>query len=171
MEGKFKQQPKIAIDGTEHALHTTDNNILHRKFISTPPKFQRSPKKDVSPKKHALRGPGGKYVSASEKAKNVEEEGTILASKPKVRKVESDEDGSDFECYNKSDGTPVHVDIDKEITEGGPALALPPNKSEEEMNDNGETMVGTVIFVYAGPNEHVNHRTDWVAYHIFEGNI
>ena len=67
-------------------------------------------------------------------------------SKPKVRKVESDEDDSDFECYNKSDGKPVHVDIDKVVTEGGPALALLPNKSEEdERNMNVETIGGNGI--------------------------
>ena len=38
-------------------------------------------------------------------------------------KIESDKNDSDFECYNKSDGKPLHVDIDKEGTEGGPALA------------------------------------------------
>ena len=28
-----------------------------------------------------------------------------------------DEEDSDFECYDKSDGKPVHADIDKEVTE------------------------------------------------------
>ena len=81
-------------------------------------------------------------MSASEKAKKTEEEGTISASKPKVRKVKSDEYDSDFECYSKSDGKSVHVDIDKEVTKGGPALALLSNKSEEEINNTGETMGG-----------------------------
>ena len=69
-------------------------------------------------------------MSASEKVKKVEEEKTISASKPKVRKVEGNEDQCDFECYNRSDSKPVHVDIDKEATERL-ALALLPNKSEE----------------------------------------
>ena len=57
--------------------------------------------------------------------------------------VECDEDKSDFECYNRSDGKPVHVDIDKEVPEEWPALALLPNKSEEEeINNNGETIGG-----------------------------
>ena len=82
-------------------------------------------------------------MSASEKAKRAEEEGTISASKPKVRKKESEEDDNEFECYTKSEGKPVHVDIDKEVTEGREALALLPNKSEEEeiINDR-ETMGG-----------------------------
>ena len=58
--------------------------------------------------------------------------GTISASKPKDGKVESGEDDSDSECYNKSDRKPVPVDIDKEVSEEGLALALLPNKSGEE---------------------------------------
>ena len=43
----------------------------------------------------------------------------------------------------KSDGKPVHVDIDKEVTKGKPALAILSNKSEEEeRNTIGETMDG-----------------------------
>ena len=70
-------------------------------------------------------------------------EGKFSASKPKVWKVESDGEDSDFECYNKSDGTPVYVDIDKVVTEEGPALAILPNISEEiERKNNGDTMGG-----------------------------
>ena len=84
-------------------------------------------------------------MSAFKKAKKTEEGGTISAFKPKVRKVEFDENhDNDFEYYKKSDGKPVHVDIDKEVIEGRLALKLPPNKSEEEeMNHNGETMGGS----------------------------
>ena len=89
-----------------------------------------------------MRASSEKYESDSEKAQKLEEV-TISASKPNVWKVESDEDDSNFECYNKFGGKPVHVDIDKEVTEGEPALALLPNKSEkEEMNNNSETMGG-----------------------------
>ena len=43
----------------------------------------------------------------------------------------------------KSNGKPVHSDIDKQVTKGEPALALLPNKSEEEeINNNGETKGG-----------------------------
>ena len=134
MGEKYEEQQKIAIDGTEHTALTADNKVLHRKLISTPPNFQKSPKKDVSPKKDTLRGHNGKNMSASEKPRKAEEEGTISTSKPKVRKVESDEYDSYFESYIKSDDKPVHVDIDKEVTEVGPALALLPNKSEKRGN-------------------------------------
>ena len=90
-------------------------------------------------------------MSALEKAQKVEE-GTISASKLKVRMVESDEDDSDLECYNKSDGRLVHVDIDKEVTEREPALALVPNKSEEENNNNGETIGGNYNFIVRRSN-------------------
>ena len=97
--------------------------ILHRKLISTQRKLQRSPRIDVPLIKHTLKGPGGKDVSASEKARKVEDR-AISASKLNVWKVESNEEDSCFECYNKSHGKPLHVDIDKKVTEGGPALSL-----------------------------------------------
>ena len=59
------------------------------------------------------------------------------------REVESVEEDSDFECYNKDDGKPLHVDVDKEVIEGGPTLALLPNRSEgDKINNIGETMGG-----------------------------
>ena len=73
-------------------------------------------------------------MSASEKAKKTKEERTI--SKPKIRKVESDDDDSDFECYNKSDGKPVHVDIDKEVTNEGPPVVY---KAEYDAKGRGRT--------------------------------
>ena len=85
-------------------------------------------------------------MSVSEKTKKAEEEGTISASKRKVRTVESNEDNSDFACYKKFDVKLVHVGIDKEVTEGRPALALLPNKSEEDMINNVETMGGNGNF-------------------------
>ena len=61
-----------------------------------------------------------------------------MTNAPKVKSVEED---SDFEWYNKSDGKPVHVDIDKKITERIiPTVALLPNRSEEDKkNNNCET--------------------------------
>ena len=57
-----------------------------------------------------------------------------------VRKVESDGEDGHFECYDNSDGKPVHVDLDKELMEGDATLALLPNRSEgDEVNNNGET--------------------------------
>ena len=82
-------------------------------------------------KMHTLRGPVVKYVSASEKGQKMEE-GTIPASETKVHKIESDEDVSDFECYNESDGKPVLVDIDIEVTDGGPTLALLTNRKKKK---------------------------------------
>ena len=65
----------------------------------------------------------------------------VFESRPKVRKVDSDEGEGDSESYNRSDGKPVHVDIDKVITKGHkPTLALLRNRSEKnEINNNGET--------------------------------
>ena len=96
----------------------------------------------MPPNKDKLRGPGGKYVSARERAQLMEE-GLISESKSKVRKVEWDEEEKDFECYDMSDGKPVHVNIDKEIAFDKPTLALLPNRSEgDKINNNGETGEG-----------------------------
>ena len=65
MERKFKEQPKNSIDGTEYTVRRADNRSLHRKLIVKPINFQKSPKRDMSPNKHDLREPSGKYVSAS----------------------------------------------------------------------------------------------------------
>ena len=94
----------------------------------------------MSPNKHKLRRPDEKYVSASERTRLVEK-GIFSESKPKVRKVDSDEQDSDFGCYDRSKGNRVHIDVDKKLTEGNkPTLALLPNRSEEdESNNNGET--------------------------------
>ena len=118
MEGKDKEQLKIAINGTKHSVRTTDNRILHQKLISTPPNFQRSPKKDLSLNNNNWEGPVENTWVSSEKPQKVEER-IPAASKQKVQKVESDKEDSD----NKSASKPVHVDIDKDITERGPTLA------------------------------------------------
>ena len=139
---KHTKQLKIVVDGTKHTVRKTGNKNFHRELICTPLKFPRSQKKDVSPIRHTLRGPNGKCASASEKTQKVEER-TFSESKPKVRKLESDEDDSGFEFYIKSDGKSVHVDIDKKVTEGGSSLALLWSRSEEEeMINNGETIGG-----------------------------
>ena len=115
MEVKYEEKPKFAVDGTIKRSVQQTIKLYTGNYNGTSLKFLRSPNKDVSPKNQTLRGPGGKYVSASQREKQKAEgtTRTTSASKPKVRKVESDEDNSDFECYIKSDGKQVHVDIDK----------------------------------------------------------
>ena len=82
--------------GTEHTVRTANNKIAHRNLISTRIAFQRSSKKNKSPNEYKLRRPGGKYVSAWERARMMEE-GIISESKSKVRKVELDEEDSHFD--------------------------------------------------------------------------
>ena len=126
------------MDRTEHTVRIADNKLLHRKLASKLVEFQRSQTKDMAPKKHKLRGTGGKYVSASDRAQLMER--IISESKSKVRKVESDEEDSDSDYYDNSDGKPVHVNIDKELAVDKPTLALLRNRSEEdEIHKNGET--------------------------------
>ena len=114
---KDNEQPRIAIDGTKHTVRTADNKSLHRKLISSPIDSQRSPKNNLSPNKHKLRGPGGKYVSASERT-GLMVEGINSESRPNVWKMDSDAEDSNFECYDRSEGIPVHDEIDKGTAEG-----------------------------------------------------
>ena len=54
--------------------------------------------------------------SSSEKARK-QDQGIISESQPRVQKRESEIDNSDFRYYYKSQGKPVHVDVDGEIAE------------------------------------------------------
>ena len=80
----------------------------------------------------------------------------------KVRKVDLDEEHSNFEWYDRSEGNPVHVERDKEIAEGNkPTLALLPNRSEEdEIATTVKYGIGTAIMIYAGHTDYLNHRND-----------
>ena len=57
LEGKYKEQLRIAADGTKHTVRTADHKIFYRNLISSPIELKRSPNKDVSPNKQNLRGP------------------------------------------------------------------------------------------------------------------
>ena len=78
-----------------------------------------------------------------------------------------------MECYDKSEGKPVQVDIDLEVVEGNkPTLALLLNRSEEdEIHNNGETREGMVVIIYADQTEYLNHRKGSVVYRIFEPKL
>ena len=58
------------------------------------------------------------------------------------------ENDNEFECYDNSEGKPVHVDINKEAIEGNkPILTLKPNRSEEDkISKNGGTCDGDSDF-------------------------
>ena len=78
-------------------------------------------------------------MSASERTRLMEEV-IISESRPKVRKVASDDEDSDFECYDRSESKPVHADADKMAESNKPTLAVLLNRSEEdEINNNSET--------------------------------
>ena len=123
----------------EHTVRTAHKKFLRRKLSSKPVEFQKSQKKDMSRNKRKLQETGGKYVSASERERLMGK-GTISESKSNVRKVESDEEETDFECYEKSDGKPGQVNLGKKQPVDKQSLALLPNKSDwDEINDNVET--------------------------------
>ena len=79
------------------------------------------------------------------------EERIIPESKPKIQKVELDKGNSDFECYDKSGGKPVHVVIDKETTKGNKStLAVLPNRLKEiKITLTAKHGIGIVILTYA----------------------
>ena len=72
-----------------------------------------------------------------------------MEAESKVRKVEPEDQDSDFECYNESHSKLVHVEVDEEITgrnEKRFALALLPKKlKEHKINNFSEIGVGTKI--------------------------
>ena len=125
------------MDVTDHTMHTADNNIQRWILTSTSTQFnfQNSRRKETLSIKHSLRGPGEKYMSASEIEKV--EESIIWLSETKVWKVKLEDEDSDFDCQNKSDGKPLHVDVDKGIIVGAQKNpTLPLNKLEEDENSN-----------------------------------
>ena len=71
----------------------------------------------------------------------------ILESKSKVWKVALDDEDGSFKCYSIFDWKLVHVDVDKEITQGdgkSPNLGLPRGKTEEEkIHNDGKIGVGS----------------------------
>ena len=101
---------------------------------------------ETSPIKHQLRGLSGNYESASARERK-QKEGIIPKFNPKVRKVESEDEDSNFECYNKSNGKPLHVDVDKQTSgsdERNSTLVVLLNRREEnKINNNGEIGVGS----------------------------
>ena len=95
------------------------------------------------------------------------EDGTISTSKPKVRKVESDEEDSELDCYGKSEGKPVHVDIDKEDSEGDSTVSLLQNRSKEDQIDINREIIcgnGTICVRRSNPINKPTERLGSVAY-------
>ena len=170
-EGNYEEQPKTAFDGTKQTVRTADKRVLHRKLTPTQLEYQRSLKNNMSQNKHPLRGLGGKHESTSEKARKLEE-GITSESKPTVQKVESDVTNSEFEGYDKSDDKPVHVYLDKEITEK--ILQLHHYRTDRQKKKQLTTVrqeVGMIILAYANPVEFSKHRNGRVACHVSEAEM
>ena len=104
-----------------------------------------------------MKVPSAKHVSASasEEGKK-QDKGTFYESKLKAQKVESTEEVCGLDCYDKSSGKLVLMDVDREVTRSSgkdSLLAFLPNRSEkEEINKNVEAgrgmKVGMVILVF-----------------------
>ena len=92
----LRNELQNVIDSPRHTVYTTEGKIRLRKMLSTPGIFRKTRKKEVSLIKHRFRRAGGNVVSPSEKPKN-KEEGILAESKPKVRKIDSKDEGSEFE--------------------------------------------------------------------------
>ena len=73
----------------------------------------KSLKRKSSPNKHKMRERSGTYPSVSKIVKQRKEE-TIAESRYKVRILEPDKEDSEFECYNKTEGKPVHFNAETE---------------------------------------------------------
>ena len=137
LEGKNRTTKKV-IEGIKHTVCTAGKKALHRRSFSTGVSFKKSSKNGMSSNKHKLCRRNAKCKSASEKAWK-QDESFFSESKPRVQKIESNGDDSNFECYDKLDRKPVHVDVDREITRSSgryPTFTLLPKISVEEAINN-----------------------------------
>ena len=109
LEGRYKEEPKNAIDGTEQPVRTAYNKRLHRNKVSIQVIFGSHPNKNITRQTQTEHQAGSIWQHQKENGSK---------NKSKVRTVESEIDDNDFECYHKYGGKPVHVDVAKEITQG-----------------------------------------------------
>ena len=145
LRSKFKNKPLIAVSGTKHTVTTDKNKILHRKLISNPIPFQATatPTKRIStrltttadkpssskttenicayrrketPKPENTES-SADWLRRKEQPRNERGQFTCpdkLTGKPQdldLSMVSDDE----FQCYNTSEGNPVHTNVDDEL--------------------------------------------------------
>ena len=142
---KFKNKPLTAVSGTKHTVTTDKNKILHRKLISNPILFQATttPTKRIdtrltttaekptcsktmentclyrrkgAPKPENTEN-SADWLKMKEQPRN--ERGQFTSPDKSVGKL-MDPDLSmvsddEFQCYNTSEGKPVHANIDDEL--------------------------------------------------------
>ena len=143
--------------------------------MSTSVNFRNSPKGDLSESNCWPNGPGGKDVSVCQ-VERKNEDGLLANSRPKVGKIESKDEDSDFDCNIESDGKPAYADVDKEFRRTDEKLScswFSPNKSNaDDLYNNGEIGVGNYI-INGNSGEQIINWTFrpvnvWVAYHAFQ---
>ena len=142
---KFKNEPLIAVSGTKHTVTTDKNKVLHRKLISNPIPFQATatPTKRISTRltTTADRPSCSKMAEffcayrrkETPKPENTESSADWLKRKDQPRNERGQFTSPDksagkpmdldlsmvsddeFQCYNTSEGKPVHADVDDEL--------------------------------------------------------
>ena len=139
MDSKFSNKPQIAISGTDHTITTDKNKIIHRKLISNPLPFQVNtpiPTKRIATRSSVDQQPCCSKTIDQQTNRRKEAPGTEETKKttavrnekgqftsPKKRpdaidlnlSIVSDDEEDEFDCYNKSDGKPVHTFSEDEI--------------------------------------------------------
>ena len=117
-------------------------------------------------------------MSASRKARKRQED-IYLESKPKVWKVESDNEDSDLECYDKGDRMPANVDTKKKRifrkkrkrTDTNFQTIFKKKMSTTVVTQRLGMIVGTVMRVSGSQIGNIIHRSDWGSYQISESEI
>ena len=142
---KFKNKPLIAVSGTKHTVTTDKNKILHRKLMSNPIPFQATttPTKGINTRLTATaeKPTCSKTVEnvclyrrkEATKQENTESSADWLKRKDQPcnerdQFTSSDKSvgkpmdldlsmvsGDEFQCYNTSEGKPIHANIDNEL--------------------------------------------------------
>ena len=142
---KFKNKPLIAVSGTKHTILTDKNKILHRKLISIPIPVQTttSPTKRINTRLTATaeKPTCSKTMektclyrrTEAPKPENTENSADWLKRKEQPRNERGQFTSPDksvgkpmdldlsmvsddeFQCYNTSEGKPVHANIDDEL--------------------------------------------------------
>ena len=145
LENKFNKKPQIAVSGTRHTVTTDKNKILHRKLISNPIPFQATatPTKRINTRltittdkpscSKTTETTCGYRRKKPPRPENTESSSNWLKRKdqPRIKRGRftgrdklagkpmdlelSMVSEDDFQCYNTSEGKPVHISLNDEL--------------------------------------------------------
>ena len=111
--GKFKDNPKLALVGTQHKICTAQKQSIQRRLLSSPARKQISVRKVSVPNEHKPKGPSEKSVNVSgTKCKN--EDTSTAENRLKMGTLKAKYEGSDFGSCKHPISNPIPFDVDRE---------------------------------------------------------